>query len=169
MASLCAYPDHTSPRRGGENLVPREFIIFNTTADTAFTELAVLLVYKVLQQQNMSSSSRSSSSSPLPLKVRRKRASTKDFLGSEYQEMVTKVLDPPKPGKNAQEYDGKRLREGLKYADSTLRSTERKLSPLGMRAVLLYKEAVANLLDLEENVDPEQDEEEVEAAKEAFL
>jgi hypothetical protein len=27
-----------------------------------------------------------------------------------------------------------------------------------MRAVLLYKDAVANLLDLEENVDPEQDE-----------
>jgi hypothetical protein len=83
--------------------------------------------------------------------------------------MVTEVLDPPKPGKNAQDYDAKRLREGLKYADSNLRTTERKLSPLGMRAILLYKDAVANLLDLEENREPEQDEEEVEAVKEAWL
>jgi hypothetical protein len=39
--------------------------------------------------------------------------------------MVTKVLDPPKPGKNAQDYDEKRLREGLKYADS---NTQTQLS-----------------------------------------
>ncbi|KAI9737971.1 MAG: hypothetical protein M1834_009341 [Cirrosporium novae-zelandiae] len=102
------------------------------------------------------------------LKFRRKRASTRDILGSEYQEIITEVLASPKPEKNAQDYDGKRLREGLKYADSILRSTECKLSPLDMRAVLLYKDAVINLLDLGENVDPEQDEE-LENAKEVWL
>jgi hypothetical protein len=117
----------------------------------------------------MSSPSRSSTHSGLLLKVDRKRASTKGLLGSEYQAIVTKVLNPPKPGKNAQDYDGEPLREGFKYADSNLRTTECNLPPLGMRAVLLYKDAVVNLLDLEENMEPEQDEEEVEAAKEAWL
>src|SRR4051812_28203910 len=97
-----------------------------------------------------------SSSSAMPLapslaslKVR-KRAKTRTLLGDEYREVVTEVLKPPMPPPNASGYDEKHLREGLKYADSTLRNTLRKLSPIGTRALALYKEACARLLDLEE-------------------
>ena len=80
---------------------------------------------------------------------------------------MTEVLPAPKPGKTAGDYDIQKLKVGLQYADSTLRS-DRQLSPLGMRAVLIYKEAVANLLIIEVNKDLGYNEEDA-AAKDEWL
>ena len=46
-----------------------------------------------------------------------------------------------------EDYESRKLKLGLQYADSTLRA-DRRLSPLTMRAVLIYKEAVTNLLSM---------------------
>jgi hypothetical protein len=62
----------------------------------------------------------------------------------------------------------KRLREGLKYTDSTLRHPDCKLSPLGVRVVFLYEDTCGEFMDLEEIIDPDENEE-VEVAKEAWL
>lgn len=115
--------------------------------------------------------SRSSSPPPpnLPLRIQRKRASTKVLLGEDYQTVVTKIFDPPNPGKNKQDYDEAHLKAGLQYADSVLRSTERKLSPIGMRAVKLYKEAVIKLLSREERVQQDTSGKQVESAEEEWL
>jgi hypothetical protein len=47
------------------------------------------------------------------------------------KKVVTTVLEPPRALSSAAAYDAKRVQEALKYADSTLRNTRRKLSPLG--------------------------------------
>jgi hypothetical protein len=111
----------------------------------------------------------SSSATPLAssvssLKVR-KRAKTRTLLGDEYREVVTQVLEPPKPPPNDSGYDEKHLREGLKYADFTLRNTQRKLSPIGTRALMMYKDACARLLDLEEGEAYDDEEEVVQLVK----
>ncbi|KAI9774730.1 MAG: hypothetical protein M1839_001650 [Geoglossum umbratile] len=106
--------------------------------------------------------------SPAPLRVR-KRAKTRTLLGDEYQEVVTEVLKPPMPPLNTSGYNEKHLREGLKYADSTLHNTLRKLSPIGTRALSLYKEACARLLDLEEGEVYDEEEEVVQSVKEEWI
>ena len=57
-----------------------------------------------------------------------------------------KFLEHPKP---SEIYDIPKLRYRLKYADYTLRNPQRKQCPIGMRALLMYKEACKGLLNLE--------------------
>ena len=65
---------------------------------------------------------------------------------------MNEALPAPKPGKTVEDYDTQKLKVDLQYAGSTLRA-DRQLFPLRMRAVLIYKKAVANLLIMEENKD----------------
>lgn len=64
---------------------------------------------------------------------------------------TTEVIDPPQPLSNSPEYNDKAVKQRLKYAHHTLNNSERKLSPLGMHALRLYKEACANFLSLQES------------------
>jgi hypothetical protein len=66
---------------------------------------------------------------------------------------------------NASDYKEKNLKERLIYADRTLRNPERKLSPIGIRALMSYEDACAHLLDLKEGEVYEGGEEELEEAK----
>lgn len=95
----------------------------------------------------MSSSSRNSAPSPPAIKAR-KRASTKVLLEDDPEELPQEILDPPKPLQNAANYDRKRIGNVLLYVESTLRNPTRKLSPIGMRALLLYKDACARFLEM---------------------
>lgn len=96
----------------------------------------------------MSSSSRNSAPSPPAIKVR-KRASIKVLLEDDPEELPQEILDPPKPLQNVANYDRKRIGNALLYVESTLRNPTRKLSPIGMRALLLYKDACARFLEME--------------------
>jgi len=78
----------------------------------------------------------------------RKRALTKTLLGSQYEETVTSILDPPMPLQDLSEYTAERVRESLRYADTTLRHPERKISPAGGIALQLYKDTCIGLLDM---------------------
>jgi hypothetical protein len=78
----------------------------------------------------------------------RKRALTKTLLGSEYEETVTSILDPPQPLQDLSDYTAERVRESLRYADATLRHPERKISPAGGIALELYKDTCVGLLDM---------------------
>jgi hypothetical protein len=116
----------------------------------------------------MSASSRVSIPSPPAIKLR-KRAKTKALLGGDYKETVTEILEPPKPLKDVGAYDEQRLKQGLKYADWTLRNVERKLSPIGTRALMVYKEACARLLDLDEGETCEEGEDTMQEVKDEYL
>jgi hypothetical protein len=94
----------------------------------------------------------------------RKRANTRVLLGDDYVEVVEEILPPPKPLLNASDYTADRLKEALKYADCTLRNNNRKLSPIGIHALTLYKDACGRLLDLEEG-EIFEDDKELEDAK----
>lgn len=96
----------------------------------------------------MSSSSRNSAPFPPAIKVR-KRASIKVLLEDDPEELPQEILDPPKPLQNVADYDRKRIGNALLYVESTLRNSTRKLSPIGMRALLLYKDACARYLEME--------------------
>lgn len=89
----------------------------------------------------MDSGSRPSSPVGSQLRVR-KRASTKVLLGSDYVEDPTQAIDPPKPLQNASDYDADRIKQSLRYADCTLRNQQRRLLPLGTRALKLYEGGV---------------------------
>ncbi|XMA07480.1 hypothetical protein WAI453_000271 [Rhynchosporium graminicola] len=95
----------------------------------------------------------SSSETPVPqltLSRTRPRADTKSLLGAHYQEVIPdQRIDPLPPGIES-DYTRERLLKSLAYADALLRTKHRKLSPIGGRALLLYKDAVATLLDMEE-------------------
>ncbi|KAI9759924.1 MAG: hypothetical protein M1840_003067 [Geoglossum simile] len=78
----------------------------------------------------------SSSASPPQLQVR-KRADTRVLLGDDYRDIVADVPLPPQPPKNTSDYKEKSLKERLIYADCALRNPERKLSPIGVRALKL--------------------------------
>jgi hypothetical protein len=93
----------------------------------------------------------------------RKRANTKILLGDDYAEVVEEILPPPEPLPNASDYTADRLKEALKYADCTLRNNNRKLSPIGIHALTLYKDACGRLLDLEGEIF--EDDKELEDAK----
>jgi hypothetical protein len=114
----------------------------------------------------MSALSQESAASPPKLKVRQ-RANTKILLGDDYQDIVKDVPLPPQPSQNILDYKEKNLKERLIYADRALRNPERKLSPIGIRALKLYKDACARLLDLEGEV-YEGGEGELEAAKDEW-
>jgi len=115
----------------------------------------------------MVASSQESAGSLPQLKVR-KRTDTKTLLGEDYQDIVKDVPPPPQPLQNALDYKEKNLKERLVYADRTLRNPERKLPPIGIRALKLYKDACARLLDLDEGEVYEGDEEELETAKDEW-
>jgi hypothetical protein len=116
----------------------------------------------------MSASSRVSIPSPPPIKLR-KRAKTEALLGEDYKETVTEILESPKPLKDAGAYDEQRLKQGLKYADWALRNMERKLSPIGARGLMLYKEACARLLDLDEGKTCEEGEDTMQEVRDEYL
>lgn len=118
----------------------------------------------------MSASSRLSIPSPPAIKLR-KRAKTQVLLGEDFKETVTEILEPPKPQKDDGEYDEKRLRVGLKYADWTLRNSARKLSPIGERGLMLYKEACARLMGLDnrETCDDDDGENIVQEVRDEYL
>ncbi|KAG0650530.1 hypothetical protein D0Z07_3420 [Hyphodiscus hymeniophilus] len=78
----------------------------------------------------------------------RKRALTRTLLGSEYEETVISVLEPPRPLQDLSGYTAERVRQGLRYADTTLRHAERKVSPAGGIALTLYKDTCVDLLDI---------------------
>lgn len=84
--------------------------------------------------------------------------------------MITKdspqdILDLPMPLQNAANYDHKRIINALLYADSTLRSPNQKVSPIGMRAPLVDKDACARFLDMEEGEIYNEKDENLEAAR----
>jgi hypothetical protein len=103
------------------------------------------------------------SDSPPPLLVR-KRAATKVLLGPEYPKNLSEILEPPKPERDASRYYKDRIKQGLIFAESTLKDPIRKLSPLGQRAFMHYKDACARWIDLD-NHQNSYDEKECKAAK----
>lgn len=108
----------------------------------------------------MSLSSRNSAPSPTI-----KRASIKVLLEDDPEELPQEILDPPKPLQNAANYDRKRMGNALLYVESTLRNLTRKLSPIGMRALLLYKDACARFLEMEVREMFDKKDEDLEAAR----
>jgi hypothetical protein len=115
----------------------------------------------------MFTSSQELTGSPPQLKVR-KRTDTKTLLGDDYQDIVRDVPSPPQPSQNVLDYKEENLKERLIFADRALRNPERKLSPIGIRALKLYKDACAFLLDLEEGEAYEGGEEELEIVKDEW-
>lgn len=109
----------------------------------------------------MSSSCRNSPPSPPAIEVQN-RAGTKVLLGDDLEGLPQEILDPPKPPQNAANYDHKRIINALLYAN-------RKLSPIGMRAPLVYKDACARFLDMEEGEIYNEKDENVEAARAEWI
>ncbi|MCJ1387563.1 hypothetical protein MMC18_000406 [Xylographa bjoerkii] len=114
----------------------------------------------------------SPSTSPEAIKIGRKRASTKTLLGKEWQETVDSAQEAPEPPTPSSSLNQQKLRRGLMYADLLLRNTNRKLSPIGARALKMYKDACTAILDLELQISDleegeiiEEDEEKVQALK----
>ena len=95
----------------------------------------------------------SPTSSPGSLTVYRRRASTKTLLDIEGQELTNEPPMPPMPPMPSKIYGKTKLREGLSYAEYTLRNAHRKLSPIGERALFVYKDACKRLLDLENQLE----------------
>jgi hypothetical protein len=96
----------------------------------------------------------SSTSSSLKSSLRvRKRSDTRTLLGSSYTSDIDTIPEIPKPKASLEDYSTMDFRQGLSYADFVLRNQQRKLSPLGQRALLHYKEACASLLELELGAD----------------
>jgi hypothetical protein len=114
----------------------------------------------------MSSPPESVASLPQP-KVR-KRADAKTLLGDDSQDSVKDIPPPPEPSQNDRDYEKENLKARLIYADRTLRNPERKLPPIGIRALKLYNVACARLLDLEEGETFEGGEKGLEAANDEW-
>ncbi|PGH29807.1 hypothetical protein GX50_07446 [[Emmonsia] crescens] len=89
----------------------------------------------------------------------RKRSDTVTLIGNAYQSPVKDVPSPPLPVEN---YTIEDLKDRLIYADRVLRNSQWKSSPIGTRALQIYKDACARLLDLE------QEEGNLEAAKDIW-
>ncbi|KAG5292065.1 hypothetical protein I7I48_04049 [Histoplasma ohiense] len=77
----------------------------------------------------------------------RNRSDTITLLGTAYQDPVKDVPSPPLP---VQDYTVENLKDRLMYADRILRNKQRKPSPIGTRALQIYKDACVRLLDLEQ-------------------
>lgn len=60
------------------------------------------------------------------------------------------------------------VKDRLLYADSVIRNQTRKLSPLWLRGLKLYKDACAHLLSLEEGESFDEGEENLESAKDVW-
>ena len=84
-----------------------------------------------------------------PLTIyKRKRAGTQALLGDQYEDTNAKPKDTAIPEINLDDYTVERVKKALSYAVYTLRNTEWKLSPLGERAMQIYKEVCATFLKL---------------------
>ncbi|KAK3936447.1 hypothetical protein QBC46DRAFT_321463 [Diplogelasinospora grovesii] len=80
--------------------------------------------------------------------AKRKRASTHAILGDLFEEEVINIpTRGPEPPKAADMYTEARLKEGLLYADTTLRYKQRKLSPLAAHCITLYKATMKAALE----------------------
>lgn len=75
-------------------------------------------------------------------------ATTKVSSGHEFLNYAAEAPDPPTPLLYLYQYDQERIKVGLTYADQTLQNQNRKLSPLGTRALMLYKDACACFLEV---------------------
>ncbi|EEQ88952.2 uncharacterized protein BDCG_04072 [Blastomyces dermatitidis ER-3] len=69
------------------------------------------------------------------------------LLGNADQYPVEDVPSPPPPVQN---YTVENLKDRLMYVDGVLRNSQRKPSPIGTRALHIYKDTCARLLDLEQ-------------------
>ena len=78
--------------------------------------------------------------------MRRARATTKSLLGSDYQEEIVETPRFPDPLSDVSKYDEARLKEGLAFADQTLRNTHRRVSPITSHCLNLYKSTVKAVL-----------------------
>lgn len=93
---------------------------------------------------------------------------TRELLGDVYQETVEGPLPPaPHPSRNSIDYDKTRVIGSLRFADETIRNPIRNLSPIGIQAVRLYKEACAKYLSLRETDDINK--KQVEKAKKEYI
>lgn len=77
---------------------------------------------------------------------KRSRESAKSLLGTMYKEDTTEDPAVPLPPNDISEYDDERLKEGLHFADQSLRCTTRKVSPVGQHCLSLYKSALMGVL-----------------------
>ncbi|OJD12494.1 hypothetical protein AJ78_06920 [Emergomyces pasteurianus Ep9510] len=89
----------------------------------------------------------------------RKLSDTFTLRGNGHQSPMKDVTSPPVPVAN---YTVENLKDRLIFADRELRSSRRKPSPIGTRALQIYKDACARLLSLE------QEEGDLEAAKDIW-
>lgn len=78
--------------------------------------------------------------------VRKARATTKTLLGDKYLEEVTSNPVAPEPPKDISAYTEARLKEGLLYADQTLRNKKRKVSPGAQHCLTMYQCAIKDVL-----------------------
>lgn len=117
----------------------------------------------------MSSSCRNSPPPSPPAIEIQNRVGTKLLLRDDHEGLPQDILEPPMPLQNAANYDHKRIINALLYADSTLRCPNRKLSPIGMRASLVDKDACARFLDMEEGEIHNEKDENVEAARAEWI
>lgn len=85
-------------------------------------------------------------------------ATTNLSLGSELVNYATEAPDPPKSCQDISQYNLERIKVGLTYADRTLQNHSRQLSPIGIRALILYRDACARSLELEDRDVFDQDE-----------
>lgn len=84
----------------------------------------------------------------MPSAIPRKSIKIQDAFGR-----VTSVLDPPTLLQDLSGYTVDRVKEGSKYADTTLRHSKRTIPPAGGLALELYKEkciGLLKILDVEE-------------------
>ncbi|KAK3364306.1 hypothetical protein B0T25DRAFT_529761 [Lasiosphaeria hispida] len=79
----------------------------------------------------------------------RPRASTRAILGAQYDEAVDTDPQPPAPLASIDQYDEARLKEGLLYADRTLRIKHRVVSPMAAHLLGLYKATVKSAIEKE--------------------
>ncbi|PGH05524.1 hypothetical protein GX51_02862 [Blastomyces parvus] len=69
------------------------------------------------------------------------------LFGTADRHPAEDVTSPPPPVQN---YTVENLKDRITYVDRVLRNSQRKPSPIGVRALLIYKDTCARLLDLEQ-------------------
>lgn len=116
----------------------------------------------------MSCSSRGFASSPPALKVKKRASIQKASSGKDYNKCATEAFNPPIPFQDVSQYDQKRIKAGFIYADTTLQNPDQKLSPIGTRALILYRDACSHLLEFD-NKEISGDEGEVQVIREEWI
>lgn len=98
-----------------------------------------------------------------------KKTSTKVLLENNPKKLPQKIFDPLKLLQNTANYDQKRIGNALLYAKFTLYNPTWKLSSIGMRALLLYKNACARFLEMEARETFDKKDKNVEAARNELI